>query len=658
MATQKPSPPDYGDRQNDTGQNDRAAIRASLAETLHVQPLTLAVGSSAAVITACVVALSSAHPALILTAGLLASVALIKFVLGLVLLYTHRGAKHAQIRTAYIAFAVAIAALIGLVGGLTLHLTGPGHVTVLATGFALGFGSGLAMRHAGYPALVITQVVLCVAPTFVACLISPAWELHALAALLPLTTVAMISIARDLNARLTEQMVAGQRQAQLANEIRMQAGTDPVTGLRNRTGFADATEKLVANLPPDHRLAVLWIDLHRFRDVNDTYGHDAGDRLLGEFARRMGEIAPEGAVLARFGGDDFLLACAVDDPGAAEALAANVIALGARPLRLNGERVEISACVGAAISGDKTDDQQGTDIDILLRQADLAIFNARLAGRGEIRFYAPEMSRGASQRKEVEADLRAAIQKDELSVYFQPIIDLATGRIRAFEALVRWFHPEKGELRPDEFMPVAESSGLIITLGNWITQTAARACATWPENIGLAVNLSPAQIRAPGAALGVLAALQKAGLDPVRLELEVTETLFIDEDANTRHFMEELSAAGVRFALDDFGTGTSSLKYVSQYPFHTIKVDRSFISGPHTGARSDAIIRAVTEMGTTLGMDVCAEGLETADQVDMVRKAGCTLGQGYHFSRAVPDHMAAKLLDEEREGLTPRTGTI
>lgn len=642
---------------SDVNDIDNATIPARLAESLHVQPLTNAVGSAAAVIIALVAAASSAEPLLFVAAGLLALSALTKFVLGLTLSYADTGAARPRIRAAFMAMAVAQAALIGLFGGLTLILTGPGYASVLAVGYAFGFGSGIAMRHAGNPWLVNSQVVLCVAPTFVASLLSTSWELHVLAALLPLTTLVMISVARDLNARLTEQIVAGERQSQLSHEIRLQAGTDPVTGLRNRTGFADAAGKLARTLRPDCRLAVLWIDLHRFRDVNDTYGHEAGDRLLGEFARRLGDLAPEGAVLARYGGDDFLLACAVGNPGEAEALATDVIALGARALRLNGERVEIGACIGVALSGQTRPGEPGVDIDTLLRQADLAIFNARLAGRGEVRFFTTEMSRAVSWRKELEAELRAAIQKDELSVYFQPIIDLSTGRIRAFEALVRWFHPEKGEMRPDQFIPVAEKSGLIITLGNWITQTAARACATWPEHIGLAVNLSPAQIRAPGAALGVLAALHKAGLDPVRLELEVTESLFVEEDDNTTHFMEELAGAGVRFALDDFGTGTSSLKYVSQFPFHTIKVDRSFVSGPQTGPKSDAIIRAVAEMGSTLGMDICAEGLETAEQVGIVRKAGCTLGQGYYFSRAVPDHMAAKLLDEDREATGLRTGT-
>lgn len=260
------------------------------------------------------------------------------------------------------------------------------------------------------------------------------------------------------------------------------------------------------------------------------------------------------------------------------------------------------------------------------------------------------MSRDLMRRHEIEADLRSALARNELSIFFQPIVDLETGKIRSFEALVRWFHPQKGELKPEEFIPVAEETGIIVTLGNWITARAARSCAGWPEDVTLAVNLSPRQIKAPGAALRILAALREAGLAPSRLELEVTESLFLEDNHLTNTFIKELSAAGVRFALDDFGTGYSSLSYIHKYPFSKIKVDRSFVSGPNVGRKSDAIIRAVAKLGDTLDMKIVAEGLETYEQVQAVRDAGCSLGQGYYFSRAVPDYLAAMLIAKERDG--------
>ena len=313
-------------------------------------------------------------------------------------------------------------------------------------------------------------------------------------------------------------------------------------------------------------------------------------------------------------------------------------------MRIDEDRLEVGSSVGIAVLPD-----DGADLDSLMQGADLALYHAKANGRKQISFFNPQMTRNLVRRKEIEAELRLALQRDELSIFFQPIIDLATGRIRAFEALVRWFHPEKGELTPDEFIPVAEETGAIITLGNWITGQAARVAATWPDDVILAVNLSPMQIRAPGAALGILAALRDAGLAPSRVELEVTETVLLDHSADTESFMADLAAAGVKFALDDFGTGYSSLSYLSKYPFSKIKVDRSFVSGGNTGVKSDAIIRAVSGMGATLGMEIVAEGLETIEQVRAVIAAGCTLGQGYYFSRAVPDYLAAMLLAQERE---------
>ena len=292
----------------------------------------------------------------------------------------------------------------------------------------------------------------------------------------------------------------------------------------------------------------------------------------------------------------------------------------------------------------------GQDVDSLMQGADVALYHSKINGKNQISFFDAAMNRDLVRKKEIEAELRAALQRDELSIFFQPIVDLETGRIRTFEALVRWFHPEKGELRPDEFIPVAEETGVIITLGNWITAQAAKAAAQWPDDVTVAVNLSPLQIRAPGAALGILNAIRDAGLPPHRLELEVTESLFLEDSEHTARFMEELSAQGVRFALDDFGTGYSSLGYINQFPFKKIKVDRSFVSGPNIGKKSDAIIRAVAEMGSTLEMEIVAEGLETIEQVEAVRSAGCTLGQGYYFSRAVPDFLAAMLLAQERDG--------
>ncbi|OZA90906.1 MAG: GGDEF-domain containing protein, partial [Erythrobacter sp. 34-65-8] len=416
------------------------------------------------------------------------------------------------------------------------------------------------------------------------------------------------------------------------------------TGLTNRAGLNhELVEQLMA-LPEGRRAALFWVDLDRFKEVNDLLGHAVGDRLLRQIARRLGEITPENAIVARFGGDEFIVFCEVETRQEAERIASEVHAEIMRPVRIDGDRMEVRASLGIAVLP-----EDGDDADKLMQSADLALYHAKSNGRGQTCFFNESMSRDLIRRREIEAELRAAIQKDELSIFFQPIVDLATGKIRSFEALVRWFHPEKGELRPDEFIPVAEETGVIVTLGNWITAQAAKAAAQWPENVTIAVNLSPLQIHAPGAVLGIRNALREAGLPPHRLVLEITETVLLDESEATTFFIETLAADGVKFALDDFGTGYSSLGYINKFPFSKIKVDRSFVSGPGVGRKTQAIIHAVAEMGAQLDMEIVAEGLETIEQVQAVRDAGCTLGQGYYFSRAVPDYLAAMLLAQERD---------
>lgn len=492
--------------------------------------------------------------------------------------------------------------------------------------------------------LVTAMLSLAAAPTIAALLLALRWPLPVAGAVLSVAVLASVIAGRAMLHRLRSAEARVAASEAEAEHMRTQASTDPVTGLANRTGFHARLESLWQDLPIGEKVALLWVDLRRFKEVNDALGHGLGDRVLSEVAARLQAEAPPGALLARFAGDAFLLAARMTGRGAVQELAARVARAMEQPVRVDGHRIGSGASLGIAVMPDDAITGPG-----LMQAADLALYHAKAGGRSEVRFFHDSMTRALARRKEVEAELRAAIQKDELSIFFQPIIDLATGRIRGFEALVRWFHPEKGELYPDEFIPVAEDTGLIITLGNWITAQAARAASTWPDDVMLSVNLSPVQIRAPGAALGILAALREARLDPARLELEVTENLFLEDDANTAQFMADLGEQGVRFSLDDFGTGYSSLRYIHLHPFRTIKVDRSFVSGPNIGKRSDAIIRAVAELGATLDMQIVAEGLETIDQVQTVKSAGCTLGQGWYFSRAVPDYMAVMLLAQEAE---------
>ncbi len=638
-------------RSNDSAADER--VRALLLGTLYTQPTSLAIGAINGVASSVIAAYVTGSAVLRNAAILIALIAIVRIVVAFC--YSRQsGLRHAQRwETAYEIGAFSYASMIGLIAGLSIWHQVHGHIQVMTVAVALCYGTGIAARNAGRPNIAIGQLFLSVIPVIVALLHVGSLAYLVLAVTVTLLVPAMMSISLNVFATLRQSILEAQNNAELAERMQILALTDVVTGLSNRAGLDRKLDEKIANRPHDRHLMLLWIDLDRFKQVNDTLGHPVGDKVLKELAQRLTAQAPTHAIVARFGGDEFIIACEIAQRSEGERIAGDVLDEINRPFRIDSERLTLGGSLGMAMLPDDSEDAA-----TLMQSADLALYHAKMAGGNRISFFDASMTRELVRRREIEAELRGAIQRDELSLFFQPIIDLETGRIKSFEALIRWFHPEKGELRPDEFIPVAEEIGVIITLGNWITAKAAKACAQWPDDITVAVNLSPVQIKAPGAALGIQNALREAGLSPSRLELEVTESVFLGDDDNVGRFLDELSAIGVRFALDDFGTGYSSLGYINKFPFKKIKVDRSFVSGPNVGKKSEAIIRAVAEMGSTLEMDIVAEGLETPEQVTAVRDAGCNLGQGYYFSRAVPDYMALMLLARERDRDPPALRAI
>lgn len=617
-------------------------VRRILVETLYTQPASLAVGAICGILTALGAAAAADRIEVTVSAIVLSVIAVLRVAIGTILpRFPDRDTR--LLEHLYEAGAYSYALVIGVVAALTIYYrVAPIAQTVMATS-AVAYGVGISARNAGRPAIAIGQIVLAILPVIIALLTRSELPMLLFAVSLILLIPGMASITLNVFKMLRDSISAAETSARLAEKMQQLARTDVVTGLHNRAGLNYQLVERMMAIGPNQKLALFWLDLDRFKEVNDTLGHQMGDRLLCEVGARLKRRAPEGACVARFGGDEFIVACEASGREDIERLGQELMAEITRPMRIDDDRLEINTSIGVAVLPD-----DGADLDTVMQSADLALYHAKVNGRHQMRFFDPSMTRNLVRRREIETELRSALQRDELSVFFQPIIDLTTGRIRAFEALVRWFHPEKGELRPDEFIPVAEETGAIITLGNWITAQAAKVAATWPEDVTVAVNLSPLQIKAPGAALGILNALREARLDPRRLELEITETVLLDHSPTTEAFINELSEAGVRFALDDFGTGYSSLGYLSKYPFGKIKVDRSFVSGINAGKKSEAIIRAVSGMGGALGMEIVAEGLETIEQVQAVREAGCTLGQGWYFSRAVPDYLATLLLSQER----------
>ncbi|MFN4114737.1 MAG: putative bifunctional diguanylate cyclase/phosphodiesterase [Sphingomonadaceae bacterium] len=623
-------------------------VRRSLVRTLYTQPASLAIGAINGIAASGIATYVSGSQTLAIGSLILTVIAMVRVGAAYFLSVDDDGPSTNLLELTYEIGAFSYALALGSMAALCLLVTAPAAVEVLIIANATCYGVGICARNAGRPTIALGQLFLTCAPIMVVALHIGTLPFIALAATMVLLFPAMASIVMNLFRELRNSIREAERNAELAETMRVLARTDVVTGLANRAGLNhELVEQLMA-LPQGKNAALFWIDLDRFKEVNDLLGHAVGDRLLVEIGRRLSEIMPEDAIVSRFGGDEFILFCEVATRHDAERLASEVHAEIMRPVRIDGDRMEVRASLGVAVLPD-----DGDDADKLMQSADLALYQAKSNGRGQTCFFHQSMTRDLVRRREIEAELRAAIQKDELSIFFQPIVDLATGKIRSFEALVRWFHPEKGEMRPDEFIPVAEETGVIVTLGNWITAQAAKAAAQWPDDVTVAVNLSPLQIHAPGSVLGIRNALREAGLPPHRLVLEITESVLLDESDATTFFIETLAADGIKFALDDFGTGYSSLGYINRFPFSKIKVDRSFVSGPNVGRKTEAIIHAVAEMGSRLEMEIVAEGLETIDQVKAVRDAGCTLGQGYYFSRAVPDYLAAMLLAQEGDESNP-----
>jgi diguanylate cyclase (GGDEF)-like protein/PAS domain S-box-containing protein len=424
---------------------------------------------------------------------------------------------------------------------------------------------------------------------------------------------------------------------QAEEQIIHMARHDALTNLPNRVLFRERMEQALGQ---EDKLAVLFIDLDRFKTINDTLGHSVGDTLLCEVTRRL-QTAVDGVdTVARLGGDEFAIVQAGARPMDATELASKIIQSISEPFDILGNQFVIGASVGIAMA--PTD---GTEPDQLLRNSDMALYRAKAAGRGTYHFFQPEMDAQMQARHVLEVDLRKAIQAGEFEVYYQPIVSISTKRkIVGFEALVRWNHPQRGIVGPNEFVPVAEEIGLILPLGEWVLRQACRDAAGWPDDLNVAVNLSAVQFRSPALALSVVMALNEAGLKSDRLELEITETILLQQDRAVLEVLQQLRQLGVRISMDDFGTGYSSLSYLRSFPFDKIKIDRSFTR--ELGKRKDslAIIRAVARLGRDLGMATIAEGVETEGQLDIVRAEGCSHAQGYLFSRPIPARDLAGLL--------------
>ena len=426
----------------------------------------------------------------------------------------------------------------------------------------------------------------------------------------------VVAIVRDISARAAAEA-----------RIAFLARHDPLTGLANRLLFQERAEDALRRVGRGETMAVLCLDLDRFKSVNDTLGHAAGDALLRAVAERLGACAREVDAVARLGGDEFaLLQVGISRPDDAAVLAVRVLEVLSGPVEIAGQTVRLGASLGIAIGP-----RDGTAYETLMQKADVALYRAKAEGRGAWRFYDAAMDAPRLLRQQLELDIGAALERGEFALHYMPLVALDDGRITGFEALPRWNHPVRGMLGPEAFVPIAEETGRIVPLGTWVLAEACAAASGWPDGVRVAVALSPVQLRSAGLVGAVTAALEGSGLAPGRLELEITEALLLHHDDAILAVLAALHRIGVRIAMDDFGSGYSSLRYLQSFPLGRIKLGSSFVQELAAGEAGVAIVRAVAGLGRSLGIETLAEGVETVDQVERLYAEGYHEAQGVHF---------------------------
>jgi len=435
------------------------------------------------------------------------------------------------------------------------------------------------------------------------------------------------------------------------NQVRHMAYHDALTGIPNRTLFRQRIEQALAHAGErGATVAVMCVDLDHFKNVNDSLGHLAGDALLKCVAGRLVGSLREFDTVARLGGDEFGVVLAeLPESDYVETLARRLISEMGQPVDFNGQQIVTGISIGIAISS--TD---GDEADLLLKNADLALYRAKADGRSTFRFFEPEMDARAQARRALEIELRQAVVRQQLELHYQPQIDIESNRVLGFEALVRWRHPEKGLIAPMDFIPLAEDTGIIVSIGEWVLRRACSDAVKWPDSIRVAVNISPAQFKNRDLAKTVADIIHETGLPASRLEVEITESLLLRDVEENLRTLQELKRLGIRIAMDDFGTGYSSLGNLRSFDFDKIKIDSSFVRDIEQNPDAGAIICAVLGLGHSLGMEICAEGVETGHQLAYLRKEGCNTVQGYYYCQPVPASELSHMLSGRQVSTEPR----
>jgi diguanylate cyclase (GGDEF)-like protein len=633
------------------GTTDRAVadeVRRSLVETLFSSSTSLGVGAVAGAAVSTTIAISSGDPWLSIVA---AAISVIGGARVCHAVFFHRqggmdALESARSETLYEIGAWAYALLLGVLSLLTLTLSADPLLHMFANTLTIGYAAGICGRNAGRPVIAIGQLALAAGPATLGLILRGGPVNWVLAGVFVVFMIGMIDITLQTYSAVLKAMSATHEQKRLTARFERLARFDAMTGLENRGAFQERlqAELEVANAGGGD-LAVLWIDLDKFKDINDSLGHPTGDRVLCTVARQLSSIVDGRGSVARFGGDEFVLLARGSKPHFAEELARDVMRGLSVPISVDGAALQVTGSIGAAVAP-----AHGREADILLQHADMALYHAKANGRNDFCLFEASMEEEFLQVRKLEIALKDAIERGELEVYYQPIVDLKTKQITCCEALLRWHHPELGVVSPSRFIPIAESTGLISPISHWVLYEACAAAAKWPGEVSVAVNMSPALLKDLHLSHMILSALYRSGLQARRLELEITESVLLEDNVQANSLIGEFQKIGLKLSIDDFGTGYSSLAYLKKYRFDKIKIDTSFIADVTRSREARAIIHALVGLAAELDMEIVAEGIETETQLGYVTGARCTSAQGFYLGRPIPEAAIRRRLEAQARG--------
>lgn len=636
----------------DIAKTDRTVadeVRRSLVETLFASATSLGAGAVAGAACSTAIAMSSGDPWLTAVAVAIALTGALRLAHAV---FFHRvseqdASKSARSETVYELGAWTYAALLGAETLLTLVLTDDALYHLLAAVLTTGYAAGICGRNAGRPVIAIGQLALASAPMSIGLFLSADPLRWVLGAVNCAFMVGMVDVTLHTYSAVLKAMSATREQMRLTERFERLARFDAMTGLENRGAFQERLQEELTALSEGatNELAVLWLDLDKFKEINDSLGHPTGDGVLCTVARQLSSIVDGRGSVARFGGDEFVLLARGTKPFFAEELAREVMRGLSIPMSIEGTSIQVTGSIGAAVAPG-----HGMAADTLLQHADMALYHAKANGRNDFCMFESKMQDEFHQKRRLEVALKDAIEKGELEVYYQPIVDLKSKKVTCCEALLRWHHPELGMVSPAVFIPLAESTGLISPISHWVLYQACAAASKWPEDVSIAVNMSPALLKDLHLSHMILSALYRSGLAARRLELEITESVLLEENAQSNSLIREFQKIGLKLSIDDFGTGYSSLTYLKKYRFDKIKIDTSFIADVTKSREARAIIHALVGLAAELDMEIVAEGIETETQMGYVTGAGCTAAQGFFLGRPVPESVINRRLDVEARG--------